>query len=82
MGAAFWVRRFFVVFAGAFVIIAGVQALKGHALAYSAAQGLLWAATTATIFTIVRFYQARRGMHCAICKDTPRMQSGTNNPSA
>lgn len=82
MGAAFWVRRFLLVFAGAFVVIAGAQALKGHPIAYSATQGLLWAAVAATIFTVSRIYQARKGLHCAICKDTPQMQSGPNNPSA
>lgn len=75
MGAAFWVRRFFLVWTIAFVVIAGAQALKGHGLAGSAAQGLLWATISATIFVGSRFYQARKGQHCAICKDTPEMRA-------
>jgi hypothetical protein len=82
MGAAFWVRRFLIVFAGAFVVIAGVQFLKSHEIAYSATQGLLWAAATATVFTVSRIYQSRRGQHCSICKDTTEMQGGHDNTSA
>jgi len=31
MGAAFWIRRFILVWTAAFVLIAGAQALKGRA---------------------------------------------------
>jgi hypothetical protein len=73
VGAAFWVRRFVVVFAGAFVVIAGVQFLKGHTLDYSVTEGLLWSVITATVFTAARIYQSRKQQHCAICRDTPEM---------
>jgi len=76
MGTAFWIRRFLVVFAGAFVVIAGVALLKGHAPEEAALHGLLWGALSAAMFTGSRIYQSRRGVHCAICKDTPEMQSG------
>lgn len=75
MGAAFWIRRFFLVWTGAFIVIAGVQALKGHDLTYSGIQGLIWATAAAGIFIGSRIYQSRRGVHCAICKDTPEIQS-------
>jgi hypothetical protein len=71
MGAAFWIRRFLVVFASTLVIITGAQMLKGHTLGYSVTQGLIWAAIASTIFTGARIYQSRRGQHCAICGDTP-----------
>lgn len=76
MGAAFWIRRFILVWTAAFVLIAGAQALKGHDLAYALTQGLLWATISAGIFVGARLYQARRGRHCAICRDTPEMQGG------
>lgn len=76
MGTAFWIRRFLVVFAGAFVIIAGVAVLKGHAMDESVVQGLLWGAASAALFTGSRIWQSRRGVHCAICRDTPEMQAG------
>lgn len=74
MGAAFWIKRFLIVLVGAFVIIGAAQMLKGHALLYSAAQGAIWGAITATVFTAARFFQSRVGQHCAVCKDTPEMQ--------
>jgi hypothetical protein len=75
VSTAFWIRRFFTVFVGAFVIIGAVQMLKGHDLPYSMIQAAIWGVTTATVFTIARLYQSRRDQHCAICKDTPEMQT-------
>lgn len=74
LGAAFWIRRFILVWTAAFVLIAGAQALKGHALAYALTQGLLWATISAGIFVGARLYHSRRGRHCAICRDTPEMR--------
>jgi hypothetical protein len=74
LGAAFWVRRFILVWTAAFVLIAGAQALKGHDPAYALTQGLLWATISAGIFVVARLYQSRRGQHCAICRDTPEMR--------
>ena len=74
MSTGFWVKRFLTVLAGAFAIIGIAQVLKGHALAYSVTQAAIWGTASALIFTVARLYQARRGQHCAICKDTPEMQ--------
>ena len=83
MGTTFWIKRFFTVLVGAFVVICGAQMLKGHDLSYSVTQGVIWGPLCAIVFTLARFFQARRGQHCAICKDTPEMQgtsSGDNGP--
>ncbi|WP_039914239.1 hypothetical protein [Cellvibrio mixtus] len=74
MGAKFWVKRFFVVLCGAFIIICGAQILKGNSLSYSINQGGMWAFISASVFTISRIYQAGRGQYCAICKDTPEVK--------
>jgi hypothetical protein len=74
VGARFWIQRFLAVLAGAFVIICVAQLLKGHDLPYSATQGGIWGAISASVFTIGRFFQARRNQHCALCKDTPEMR--------
>lgn len=76
MGALFWLRRFLTVLIFAFVIIGGVEILKGHSLAHAATHGAIWAAISASIFTVARFFQARRGQHCALCNDTPETASG------
>lgn len=73
MGRAFWIRRFLTVFAGAFVVIAAAELLKGRVIEDAASHALLWAAAAATVFTASRLYQSRRGQYCAICKDTPEM---------
>jgi hypothetical protein len=79
MDASFWIKRFFTVLIGAFVIIAAVQLLKGHDLRYSAEQAAVWALIASSVFTVARFIQSRRGQHCAICKDTPEMQQAAAN---
>ena len=72
MGTGFWVKRFLVVLVGAFVVIGAAQLLiRGHSLSYSVVQGAVWGFITAAVFTGARFFQARNGQHCAICKDTP-----------
>jgi hypothetical protein len=71
MGTFFWVRRFLLVALTMFVIIGGAQLLKGRPPMYSLEQGLIWSLISATIFTVSRFYQARRGQHCALCNDIP-----------
>ncbi|KQZ45023.1 hypothetical protein [Duganella sp. Root1480D1] len=74
MGTAFWIKRFLVVLAGAFAIISLAQALRGHAIEYSATQGAIWGVIGAAIFTLARYRQARKGQHCALCRDTPEMR--------
>ena len=74
MGTTFWIKRFLTVLVGAFVIIGAAQMLKGHGLSYSVSQAAIWGTITATVFTVARLYQSRKGQHCAICKDTPEMQ--------
>lgn len=73
MGMSFWVRRFLVVFVGAFVVIGAGQLLKGHTAGHAATQGLVWAAVSASFFIAARMYQSRKGRHCALCRDIPRM---------
>jgi hypothetical protein len=82
VGTAFWIKRFFIVLVGAFIIIGVTQMLKGHDLPYAVTQGAIWGAITATVFTVARVIQSRRGQHCAICKDTPEMQQADRGSDA
>jgi len=77
MGSAFWVRRFLLVFGITFAAITAAHLLRGHELVYSLKESVLWAMISTNIFVTARIYQSRRGMHCALCKDTPEMQSGS-----
>lgn len=74
MGTAFWIKRFLTVLVAAFAIICSAQLLKGHQLAHAAAEAALWGFISAAIFTGARFWQARKGQHCALCRDTPEMR--------
>lgn len=79
MGTAFWIKRFFTVLLGAFVVICAAQLIKGHGFAYASIQGAIWGLITAVVFAAARVYQSRKGQHCAICKDTPEMQQSDRN---
>lgn len=74
MGAAFWIKRFLTVFVGAVLVIGVAQYLKGNTVAYALTHGAVWGFITASVFTAARYWQSRRGQHCAICKDTPEMR--------
>jgi len=70
MGISFWIRRFFTVLAGAFLVIAIGQFLRHHA--FSLRETLFWAALSAAIFTAGRIYHSRRGEQCVLCNDIPQ----------
>jgi hypothetical protein len=74
MGTAFWIRRFFTVFAIALAIINAGQLLKGRGVTYSITQAALWGFASSLVFTVSRYFQSRAGQQCAICKDTPEMK--------
>jgi hypothetical protein len=82
MGSAFWIRRGLTVLVAAFVVICVAQLLKGHSWSYAAGQGAAWGVISAAVFTTARFFQARRGQHCAVCKDTPETQQSPNASSS
>lgn len=66
-----WARRFLIAFAGAFLLLAGVAALRGHSAREALAHGLMWGSISALIFTGSRAYTFSRGRACAWCADTP-----------
>lgn len=79
MGITFWIKRFLVVAACAFVVIGSAQVFRGRELDDAALHGAMWAVISAAVFTVARFVQSRRGQHCAICKDTP--ETALNRPA-
>ena len=74
MPLSLWIRRYVSVLVGAFVVIAAAQLLQGHARQDALADAALWAAVSATVFTVARYLQARRGQHCDLCRDTPELR--------
>lgn len=71
MGMQFWIRRFLVVFIGAFAVIAIVQWIKGASIADAAVHAALWSFVASVVFVGARLYQSSRGDRCAICNDVP-----------
>lgn len=66
----FWIRRYFVVAGGAFVLLVAVGLLKGREPQRVLAESLLWGVVTAAVFTAFRYRSARKGEACALCRDT------------
>jgi cell division protein FtsW (lipid II flippase) len=72
----FWIKRFFVIFIGAFLILLVVGLFKKRSLERAIAESAVWAGLTAVVFVTARIYQSRKGQHCALCRDTPEMARG------
>ena len=66
----FWVKRFLWVTGIVFMIWMGVELLKGGSLEDGLASAFGWALLSSAIFTGSRYYNARRGIACALCRDT------------
>lgn len=67
MNKLLWARRFAIIFALAFVVIAGSQLLRGRAVEFAVLHGLLWSAMSAAIFVAAQAYRERKQQRCAIC---------------
>ena len=55
-------------FAIAFVVIAGAQALKGHTIAYAVTQGLIWGALSSMVYVLAAIYRWRKAIRCAVAR--------------
>lgn len=66
----FWVRRFLWVSGIVFMILMAASLLRGRAMETALSESFVWALVSAAIFTGWRYYQARKGVACALCKDT------------
>lgn len=73
MKPTFWIKRFFVVLIVAFSLLLVVGLLKKRSLENTMVESAIWAGATAVVFVTARFFQSRRGQHCAMCRDTPEM---------
>jgi hypothetical protein len=67
---AFWVRRFLAVFGAAAGVLCAIQIAKGHPFEAALQFGAAWGLASAAMLIGVRYYKARKGVACAICRDT------------
>lgn len=66
-----WIVQYAIALPVIFVLLAGVQYLKGQNLEYSIEFGMLWALISVAIFAIRRLYNYRKNINCAVCNDIP-----------
>jgi hypothetical protein len=71
MKRSFWIKRFFVVFSGAFLVLFAVYLVRGQSPTAAAKESALWSALATIIFIATRLYRSRKGEHCELCGDTP-----------
>jgi hypothetical protein len=65
-----WVKRFLWMTGMVFMILMGVDLLKGGSLEDDLSGAFGWALVSAAIFTGTRYYHARKNVACALCKDS------------
>jgi hypothetical protein len=66
----FWVKRYLMVFGGVTILLVAAGLLKGRVFEDVVAEAMFWSLLASTIFIASRYAKARRGVPCAICKDT------------
>lgn len=66
----FWVKRFLWVTGIVFMILMAAALLRGRAVEEALASSFLWGLISSAVFTGSRYYQASKGISCALCKDT------------
>lgn len=67
----FWVRRFLWMTGIVFMILMASSLLRGRTVDRALTESFTWALVSAAVFTGWRYYLARKGVACALCKDTP-----------
>lgn len=66
----FWIIRYLSVIVGLFALLAGLYLLRGMEAADAAREAIVWSLLAGTLFVGSRYYRARRGIACALCRDT------------
>jgi hypothetical protein len=66
----FWVRRFLWVTGIVCMILIAAALLRGRSLDTALSESFAWALVASAIFTGSRYYKARKGIACALCRDT------------
>jgi hypothetical protein len=66
----FWVKRFLWVAGIVFMILMAAALLRGRSVDTALSESFIWGLVTAGVFTGARYRQARKGIACALCKDT------------
>ena len=68
---SFWIRRYIWMVGIVTMLVFGSKLLRRFAPDQVITESFLWGLVSAAIFTGTRYYNARRGVACAMCRDTP-----------
>jgi Na+-driven multidrug efflux pump len=69
MGTAFWLKRFLMALAVAFVVLVGAELAKGHSQEAALRYALSWGLVTGTVFTLASYVRYRRNPACWLPDD-------------
>jgi len=70
MKLSFYLIRFFIILAGSFVIIVGVQFFKSQNIIFALTQGAIWSPITAAVYISALVYKLRRSSACCVRGNT------------
>jgi hypothetical protein len=68
--AARWVRHFLMALGASTVFLLAVYVMRGMDLDRAIREAAMWGLIAASIFIGGRYYNAKRGKACALCRDT------------
>jgi hypothetical protein len=71
MRIRFWLTRYLIAFTFAFLLLLGVELLKGHGVNAGSEFALFWGALSAAVFVGTRIYYVSLGKNCPMCNDLP-----------
>jgi uncharacterized membrane protein len=66
----FWVKRWLKVFGGMVLLLIAVGLLKDRSFDAVLPEALFWSLFASTLLIGTRYSRARRGIACAMCRDT------------
>ena len=66
----FWVKRFLWMTGIVFMILMAASLLRGRVMETALPESFMWALISSAVFTGWRYYNARKGVACAMCRDT------------
>jgi uncharacterized membrane protein len=66
----FWVKRWLTVFGGVSLLLIAAGLLKDRSIEHVVPDAMFWSLFASTLFIGVRYSRARRGVPCALCRDT------------
>ncbi|UGQ48506.1 hypothetical protein [Massilia endophytica] len=75
MGAAFWIKRYFMAAVPLFAVLAGWEWIKGTTASGDIISAAVWSAVAAGIFVGAAYRRYRKAIACAACDSIGKTKS-------